>query len=97
MQYVLENEDTHRIKVVTVVKEGEHVPEKLADDLRFLDEAYPQMHIEFAQRKGTFGPELIQELSEECMCRRISCSFAHLVASYPTAWPKSAASDGSSD
>lgn len=65
MQYVLENEDTHRIKVVTVVKAGEQVPEKLADDLRFLDEAYPQIHIEFVERKGTFGPELIHELSQE--------------------------------
>lgn len=65
MQYVLENEDTNRIKVVTVVNSDAEVPPKLAEDLTFLDEAYPQIDIEFVSRIGKFGPELIQQLSEE--------------------------------
>jgi|GEM_PF-58055 len=65
MQYVLQNEDTNRIKVVTVLNEDDHVPDKLADDLKFLDEAYPQIDIEYVKRIGKFGPELIQELSDE--------------------------------
>ena len=65
MRYVMENEDTNRIKVVTVVNDKSEIPPKLADDLRFLDEAYPQIDIDYVQRVGKFGPELIQELSKE--------------------------------
>jgi hypothetical protein len=65
MQYVMENEDTNRIKVVTVVSKDDEVPSKLAKDLEFLDEAYPQIDIEYVERTGKFGPELIEELSKE--------------------------------
>lgn len=65
MQYVMENEDTNRIKVVTVVRDESEVPPKLAEDLQFLDEAYPQIDIDYVKRVGKFGPELIQELSKE--------------------------------
>ena len=65
MQYVMENEDTNRIKVVTVVRDDGDVPPKLQEDLRFLDEAYPQIDIEYVKRVGKFGPELIQQLSDE--------------------------------
>ena len=65
MQYVMENEDTNRIKVVTVVNDSSDVPPKLAKDLEFLDEAYPQIDIEYVERVGKFGPELIHDLSEE--------------------------------
>ncbi len=65
MQYVMENEDTNRIKVVTVVPDESVVPPKLEDDLKFLDEAYPQIDIEYVKLIGKFGPELISELSEK--------------------------------
>lgn len=65
MQYVMENEDTNRIKVVTVVPDESVIPPKLEDDLKFLDEAYPQIDIEYVKLIGKFGPELIQELSEK--------------------------------
>lgn len=65
MQYVMENEDTNRIKVVTVVRDESEIPPKLVDDLKFLDEAYPQIDIEYVKRYGKFGPELIHELSSE--------------------------------
>ncbi len=65
MLYVAENEDTNRIKVVTVVNDTADVPEKLAQDLGFLDEAYPEIDVEFVAIEGQFGPELIQRLSDE--------------------------------
>ena len=65
MLYVMENEDTNRIKVVTVVSQSKDVPAKLKDDLRFLDEAYPQIDIEFVVLEGKFEPQLIERLSRE--------------------------------
>ncbi len=63
--YVRRNEHTNRIKVVTVVKDPKDVPARLKHDLEFLDEAYPEIDIEFVVLEGTFGPELIQELSRK--------------------------------
>jgi hypothetical protein len=61
--YVKQNEHTNRVKVVTVVKNKDEVPKKLKKDLKFLNEAYPTIEIEFVVITGTFGPDLIQELS----------------------------------
>jgi amino acid transporter len=63
MLYVKQNEHTNRVKVVTVVKNKDEVPEKLEKDLKFLNEAYPTIEIEFVVMTGTFGPDLIRELS----------------------------------
>jgi amino acid transporter len=63
MLYVKQNEHTNRVKVVTVVKNKDEVPKKLKKDLKFLNEAYPTIEIEFVVITGTFGPDLIQELS----------------------------------
>ncbi len=65
MQYVEENEHTDRIKVVTVVREGDAVPPKLEEHLKFLDEAYASIEIEFVAVRGVFSPELIRSLSAE--------------------------------
>lgn len=65
MLYVLKNEHTNRIKIVTVVENKSEVPEKLHEDLEFLDEAYPTIDIEFVVLEGEFTPQLIQELSEK--------------------------------
>ncbi len=65
MLYVLRNEQTRKIKVVTVLKEGEEIPESLKRDIEFLDRAYPEIDIELVKVTGTFGPELIQELSKK--------------------------------
>ncbi len=64
MLYVRQNEHTNRVKVVTVVKDQKEVPERLEADLKFLDEAYPEIDIDFVVLNGEFGPELIQELSK---------------------------------
>jgi len=65
MLYVKRNEHTNRIKVVTVINDRNVVPERLAEDLKFLDEIYPEIDIDYVERPGKFGPELIEELSQE--------------------------------
>ncbi len=65
MLYVRENEHTNRIKVVTVVKDDSEIPSRLKKDLKFLDEAYPEVDIEFVVHYGKFGPKLIEKLSKE--------------------------------
>ncbi len=65
MLYVRQNEHTNRIKVVMVAANEAEVSPKLKQDLEFLDEAYPEIDVEFIVVKGTFGPELIERLSEE--------------------------------
>jgi amino acid transporter len=65
MLYVKQNEHTNRVKVVTIVKNKDEVSKKLEKDLKFLNEAYPAIEIEFVVITGTFGPDLIRELSEK--------------------------------
>jgi hypothetical protein len=65
MTYVEENEFTNRLKIVMLLKLDQAVPEGLLTDLNVLDRAYPNIHMEFVTRIGTFGPELIDELSQE--------------------------------
>jgi hypothetical protein len=65
MLYILRNEDTHRIKVVTVVKDEAEVPKNLATDIEVLDRAYPSFEVDFVVLKGEFGPALIDKLSLE--------------------------------
>ncbi len=63
MLYVRRNEHTNRIKVVTVYRDKKEIPKRLAQDLEFLDEAYPEIDIEYVEIEGEFGPELINKLS----------------------------------
>ena len=63
--YVWDNEHTNRVKIVTVVNDKKEVPEKLKSDLKFLDETYPHIDIDFVIIEGTFSPTLIKELSEK--------------------------------
>ncbi len=64
MQYVQNNETTKRLKIVNVIT-GVDSNLKLKIDLEVLDRAYPEIHIEFIEIDGVFGPELISELSEK--------------------------------
>jgi len=64
MLYVRKNEHTNRIRVVTVAEDESEVLPSLRTDLEFLDRAYPEIDIDFEVVKGTFGPELIDELSK---------------------------------
>ncbi|MCM4154652.1 APC family permease [Gramella sp. AN32] len=65
MLYISENEPTRRIKLVTVLPEGETPPPNLEKDIEVLDRAYPDIHIEFVIERGQFGPEKVHELSEK--------------------------------
>jgi len=65
MAYVVENEFTNRLKIVTLLKEGEQFPQELLTDIRVLDRAYEQIEVDFVTMSGQFGPELIDRLSKE--------------------------------
>ncbi|MCW4468892.1 APC family permease [Flavobacterium sp. MFBS3-15] len=64
MQYVQNNEATKKLKIVNVHRDG-HSNEELKKDLEVLDRAYPEIHIEFIEITGEFGPALIDDLSRE--------------------------------
>ncbi len=65
MQYVIDNEHTNRLKVVTIVQNDDQVSQNLVNDIEVLDRAYPEIDIDFVVVKGKFSPELIQRLSRE--------------------------------
>ncbi|WP_130733815.1 APC family permease [Flavobacterium sp. J27] len=65
MLYIKENEQTKRIKIVTVVKPNETASERLKNDIAFLDREYPEIKIDFIEIEGEFGPRLINELSKK--------------------------------
>jgi len=65
MLYVRRNEHTNRVRVVIVYSNKKEIPERLSQDLEFLDEAYPEIDIEYLEVKGEFGPELIDKLSKK--------------------------------
>lgn len=64
MQYVQNNETTQKLKIVNV-KKSDGSNDLLKKDLEVLDRAYPEIHIEFIEIDGVFGPELIDELSKK--------------------------------
>ena len=65
MLYILKNEQTRKVKIVTILNDDEQVLGSLEDDLKFLYRVYPEIKIEFVKMKGKFGPKLIKELSEK--------------------------------
>ncbi len=65
LQYVENNEKTGRLKIVTVMKPGQLRNDPLRRDLEVLDRAYPEVKIEYLEIEGTFGPELIEDLSQQ--------------------------------
>ncbi|TVZ27686.1 amino acid transporter [Gillisia sp. Hel_I_86] len=64
MLYIKKNETTRKIKIVTVLKEGDVVAKNLKNDIDVLNRAYPALHIEFIEEPGEFGPDKIEELSK---------------------------------
>ncbi|MFZ0490289.1 MAG: APC family permease [Salegentibacter sp.] len=64
MLYMKNNEPTRRIKIVSVLGNGQKVAEGLKRDIEVLNRAYPDIRIEFVEEPGNFGPEKIQELSD---------------------------------
>lgn len=64
MLYISNNEHTKKLKIVTIKNKNVKVPDKLEEELDFLDREYPNIDIEFIVEKGEFSPELISKLSE---------------------------------
>ncbi len=65
MLYILRNEQTKKVKVVTVLAKGEVCHPTLKADLEFLNRVYPIIKIEFVKVEGKFSPQLIKDLSKE--------------------------------
>lgn len=65
MLYIKKNEQTNRLKIVTILEDDNDVPEKFMSDLDVLNRQYPEIEIEFVKREGTFGPGLVRELSKK--------------------------------
>lgn len=63
--YVKENEITQTLKIVAVLEEEQQLSETFVRDFEALDRAYPDIKIEFIEVKGTFGPEIIDKLSND--------------------------------
>ncbi len=62
--YVLENEQTSRLKVVFAYGDESAIPPTLAEHLTTVDRLYPNLRIDFLAVKGKFGPQLIERLSQ---------------------------------
>jgi amino acid transporter len=62
--YVISNEQTRLLKVVHVYEKDDAIPPKLAQHVEMLDRLYPQLRIDFVTVRGSFGPELVESLSE---------------------------------
>ena len=65
MIYIQNNEETNRLRIVTVENEHFQAPDYLHRDIETLDRAYPDIDIEYEIINGHFGPDLIQTLSEK--------------------------------
>jgi len=62
---VLRNEHTNWVRVVIVYNDESEIPARLEPDIATLDEAYPELNIEYVKEKGAFGPEIINKLSKK--------------------------------
>jgi amino acid transporter len=65
MIYVTDNEQTRKLKIVTILPEGGALSPGLERDIDVLDRAYPDIKIDFVKLHGEFGPEIIRKLSKE--------------------------------
>jgi len=65
MLYIRSNEQTNRLKIVTVLENNQKVPDHFKTDLDVLNREYPEIEIEFVEIKDKFGPELVKKLSEK--------------------------------
>ncbi|MCD6332972.1 MAG: APC family permease [Bacteroidales bacterium] len=69
MIYIRKNEQTRKLKLVTIIDEDHGNQKELLDSLKkdidFLDREYPEISIEFIAIPGKFTPHLIHQLSEK--------------------------------
>ena len=65
MLYVRNNETTNRVLLVHVYEDKKKIPDRLRQDIAFLNEVYPEIKMELVLRPGTFSPEMVDQLSQE--------------------------------
>lgn len=65
MLYIKKNENTRKLRIVTLFEKGEKPLPQLITDIEVLDREYPDIKINFIHIEGIFGPELITELSRK--------------------------------
>ena len=65
MLYVTQNEQTRKLKIVTILPKGGVIAPSLERDIEVLDRAYPDIKIDFLKLHGEFGPDIIRKLSKE--------------------------------
>lgn len=65
MQYIMDNEPTKKLKIVSILHAQEHLKENLVKDVDVLDRAYPAISIELIEEVGDFNPTKIKELSKK--------------------------------
>jgi amino acid transporter len=63
MIYIQNNEETNKLRIVTVENDKFKAAENLHRDIETLDRAYPDIDITYERINGSFGPELIENLS----------------------------------
>jgi len=61
--YVMQNEQTNRLKVVHVHAADAVIPAQLAQHLQMIDRLYPHLRIDFLAVEGAFTPQTIELLS----------------------------------
>ena len=65
MLYIAKNEHTQKIKIVSVIDANSALPKDFKQQIKFLDNEYPEISIEYIEVKGNFSPILIKQLSEK--------------------------------
>lgn len=63
--YVLDNEQTRRLTLIHCYESEETIPSNLADQVKIIDQIYPDLRIDLLLVNGAFTPELIERLSQE--------------------------------
>ncbi|MGY3091506.1 amino acid transporter [Hymenobacter sp. UYAg731] len=65
MAYVVANEFTNRLKIVTLLKYDEDYPAELLADIGVLSQAYEQISVDVVVMTAHLGPELVNDLSKQ--------------------------------
>ncbi|PID94996.1 MAG: amino acid permease [Bacteroidales bacterium] len=63
MIYLVNNESTNRIKIVSILTEYQKPSEQFLADFELLNRIYPQVNMEYVVEEGSFTPEKVDELS----------------------------------
>ncbi len=64
MMYLHENEETNRVKIISVLEKYENPTYQFLSDFDALDRAYPDIDMEYIIEEGQFTPEKVEELSQ---------------------------------